>query len=83
MFNHENFSFEIWLLGQNKQTQKHYWELLQQSDWKAYPISTNPHEAIIQHCIVANPNFEHLEELTQQIEKEALAFIQEIAKIFA
>ncbi|MEX0362518.1 MAG: hypothetical protein AB3N10_16195, partial [Allomuricauda sp.] len=74
VFNHEKMQFEIWLVGQNKQIQKKFWEQFQSSDWNKYPISKNAHSSIIEYVLVKNPNFNHLDTLTGKIEKGVLTF---------
>ena len=41
LFNHEIFSFEIWLAAQNKKVQKKHWEVLKKSNWNTYTISSS------------------------------------------
>lgn len=33
VLNHEKLRFELWLMGQNKDVQKQYWELLKSTKW--------------------------------------------------
>ncbi len=35
VLNHLEMRFEIWLVGNTKQVQKHYWELLKDSRWNS------------------------------------------------
>ncbi|WP_420602707.1 DUF7000 family protein [Flagellimonas sp.] len=83
VFNHEKLRFEIWLVGQNKQIQKNYWEVFQNNNWNKYPLSPTPKESIIEHILVENPNFSDLDTLTQTLEKGTLQFIQDVSGAFA
>jgi len=73
--------FELWLVGQNKQIQKKYWELLNDSDLGNYKISETAQNSIIRHTILTTPEFKNTDLLTQKIEKETLKFIADIEKI--
>lgn len=33
VLNHEKMQFELWLMGQNAEIQKKYWEILKSSEW--------------------------------------------------
>ncbi len=83
VFNHEALRFEIWLVGQNKQIQKKYWEKFQNRDWDKYALSPTPKESIIEHVLVKDPDFGNLDVLTQTLEKGTLKFIQDISEVFA
>lgn len=78
IFNHEKIQFEIWLLGRNKQIQEKYWNLLRQTTNK-YLRSTNAHEAIIQHVLIAEPDFKQLNLLTQRIDDETVKFMADVS----
>lgn len=82
---HEECRFDAWLAGYNKQIQYRYWNLLQRSGWNKYPLVESPEgvDAIIEHVLVENPDFEDLDELTRQIEDRVLAFIGEIDEFLA
>lgn len=81
VFNHEKIRFEIWLLGQNKQIQKKYWEFFNESDWNKYTISVNAKDAIIEHILVEKPDFSQIDLLTEKLESDTLKFIKEITDI--
>jgi hypothetical protein len=80
VFNHCAFRFEVWLAGYNKQIQGEYWKLFKDSAWTGYPVvpTTKGVDAIIEHTLVARPDFSDLDALTVQIERETLVFIREI-----
>ncbi len=80
VFIHNTCSFEVWLAGTNKQVQNKYWQLFKESDWNIYHLvsTTKGNDAIVDHVIVAEPNFNDLETLTQEIERETLKFIHDV-----
>ncbi len=77
---HETGRFEAWLAAVNKQVQTQYWKIIKNSGWQKYHLvpSTQGYDSIIEHILVASPDFSDLESLTAQIEKETLVFIQDI-----
>jgi hypothetical protein len=80
VFIHEAFRFEVWLAGYNKQVQLKYWKLLKESGWDKYHLvsTTKGADSIMEHVLVANPDFSDLDTLTNQIETETLKFIKDI-----
>ncbi len=83
IFNHQLMRFEICLSGQNKAIRKKYWQLFKGSDWHKYHLAESIDDSlsIIDHIIVRHPNFAQPEELTEQIEKEALQFINDLRAV--
>ena len=82
VFDHEACRFEAWLGGYNKQIQKEYWELFKESGWDQYPLvpSIEGRDAIIEHVLVKEPDFDDLDALTDLIEECVMQFIQDIEK---
>lgn len=80
VFIHEAFRFEAWLAGYNKQIQMEYWHVLKDSGWEKYRLvpTTKGADAILEHTLVDAPDFNDLDALTKQIERETLAFIQDV-----
>jgi hypothetical protein len=80
VFNYDQFRFEVWLAGYNKQVQQQYWQLFKESDWNKYPVvpTTKSVDSIVEYTLADQPDFGDLEALTQQIEKGALKFIRDI-----
>lgn len=80
VFLHEQFRFEVWLAGVNKQVQGKYWKLFKENDWEKYPTvsSLEGADSIVESILVEDPNFNDPEALTRQIENGILKFIQEI-----
>lgn len=80
VFIHDTFRFEAWLAGYNKQAQLKYWKLFTESDWNKYHLvsTTKGVDSIIECILVDNPDFSNLDNLTKQIEGEALNFIKDV-----
>ena len=71
VFNYDQFRFEVWLAGYNKQIQQKYWELFKESDLNKYRIlsATKGVDSIVEYTLADNPDFDDLDGLTKQIEK--------------
>ena len=80
VFIHEAFRFEVWLAGFNKPVQTEYWKLFKESAWDKYHLvpTTKGADSILEHILVANPDFSDLDALTKQIEGETLEFISDV-----
>lgn len=80
VFLHEEFRFEVWLSGKNQQVMKHYWKIFEESNWRKYKIVPTGKwaDSILEHVLVAKPDFRDLDVLTNQIEKGTLKFIQDV-----
>ncbi|MFC1861511.1 DUF7000 family protein [Chloroflexota bacterium] len=80
VFNYDQFRFEAWLAGYNKQLQQKYWILFQESNWNKYriPSAIKGVDSIVEYILAENPDFVDLDGLTKQIEKGTLYFINDI-----
>lgn len=80
VFVHEAFRFEAWLAGVNKNIQEKYWKMIRESGWDQYHLvpEVKGNDAILEHVLVADPDFGDLDALTSQIEKEILKFIEDV-----
>lgn len=83
ILDHGGLKFSICLSGQNKSVRKKYWEIFRGSDWNKYHLAESIDESlmIIDQVIVEEPDFSNKRDLTEQIEKESLKFINEIKSI--
>lgn len=72
--------FEAWLFGVNKQVQKQYWQLFQDSGWNQYPLiaTTRGEDAILKHVLTVNPDFDDMDAVTEQIESGVVKFIEDV-----
>ena len=80
VFIHETARFEVWLSGQNKEIQSKYWNLFKDKNWNKYKIvpSIEGYDSIVEHVLIADPDFSDLDKLTEKIEKGTLKFIQDV-----
>jgi hypothetical protein len=80
VFLHETCRFEVWLAAANKQVQTRIWQQIKASGWTKYPLvaSTQGADAVIEHILVAEPDFSDLPALSGQIERGTLRFIQDV-----
>jgi len=85
VFNYDAFRFEVWLGGYNKQVQAEYWQLFKNSGWNKYHLvpSTEGMDSILEHTLVAEPDFSDLETLTRKIEESTLCFIADVEKFLS
>jgi hypothetical protein len=85
VFLHEAFRFEVWLAGYNKQVQSKYWQLIKDNGWDKYHLvlTTQGYDSIIEHVLVAEPDFSDLDTLTKQIESGTVAFIKDVETFLA
>ena len=80
VFIHETCQFEVWLFAVNKQVQNQYWKIIKDSGWNQYSLvaSTRGEDAIIKHVLTANPDFDDLDAVTEQIESGTVKYIEDI-----
>ncbi len=80
VFVHKDFKFEVWLFGYNKRIQSKYWKLFKDSGWSKYriPPTTKGFDSILEGVLVENTNFSDFDDLTKQIERGTLSFIEDI-----
>lgn len=85
VFNYDAFRFEIWLGGYNKQIQAEHWKLFKDSGWNKYPLvpTTEGMDSILEHTLVADPDFSDPDALTKIIEENTLCFIADVEKFFS
>lgn len=77
VLNHKKVRFELWLMGQNLEIQKNYWNLLKTSKWNKEQIAM-PKYSVLEVILVENPDFSELDILTSKIEQEAIILVHEI-----
>ncbi len=67
VLNHQQGAFELWLLGQTKDVQIRYWEMLKDLDW----VNENamPKYSIAEILLLANPDFDNMERLSEAVRK--------------
>jgi hypothetical protein len=80
VFIHDAFRFEAWLSGYNRNVQKQYWQLFEDSNWNKYRVVPQDKgvDSILEHTLIDNPDFVDTDKLTEKIEKGTLNFINDI-----
>mgnify|MGYP001806460675 CR=1 FL=1 len=83
VYNLKALRFEVWLAGQNKQIQKHYWEIFKDSDWNTYhiPQSITDSFSIVDSVLIKDPDFNKSEQMIEEIESKSLEFIKEVEEV--
>lgn len=76
VLNHAEANFEIWLLGQTKDVQEKFWELLKNSKWVKAPDM--PQYSVCEVTLISKPNFGDLDKLTSELKKQYLAVSKDI-----
>ena len=77
VLNHEKMQFELWLVGQNSEVQKKYWNILKDTEWNKYQTFM-PKYSVLETILIENPDFNNLSLLTKKIEKEIIPITDEI-----
>lgn len=77
VFNHNHVRFEAWLLGQTKDIQEKYWELLKNTKW--IHGSEMPQYSIFEVILVDNPDFNDLDTLTENIKNKLVSVAEDIS----
>ncbi len=80
VFLHKEFRFEGWLSGVNRQVQAQTWKQLKEINLAQYTLVADPvkADAVIEHVLLADPDFSSVEALTERIEKETTRFIRDM-----
>ena len=71
VLNHNEMRFELWLLGQNKEIQNRYWDILKGSEWNE-GLTKKPQYAELEIVLVDDPDFENIDKLTVDIINRAI-----------
>lgn len=77
VLNHQQMRFELWLMGQNAETQSRYWELLKATKWNKNR-TTMPRYSVLEATLVENPNFNDLDSLSATIVSVCMGVAKEI-----
>jgi hypothetical protein len=77
VLNHRDVRFELWLMGQNAETQAEYWELLKGTKWNSDRV-TMPQYSVLEAIIVSDPDFDDLDNLTTEIERNTIRLVTEV-----
>ena len=85
VFNYETFKFEAWLSGTNREVQRKYWELIRDSQWTEYRVVTPAKgvDSIIECDLSKSFDFGDLDKITESIEANTVAFIDNIERFLS
>lgn len=85
VFLHEACRFEVWLSGYNRQIQAEHWEAIKVSGWDKYRLVQDPKgsDAILEHVLTSEPDFNDLPALTSLLENKTIRFIGDIEEFFS
>lgn len=79
VLNHFDMQFEIWLMGQNANVQKEYWEILKDSKWNI-DRKEMPRYSVLEVVLENRIDFNEKERMTETIITSALSLAKEIQK---
>lgn len=77
VLNHEKLRIELWLMGQNAQVQKEYWQMLKGTQWNQ-GVETMPQYSALEVALEDRLDFEKKQEMIEQILAYALKTASEI-----
>lgn len=80
-FEHDKMRFIAYFVGQNKQVQKTYWDLLKNSDVDKYKLSENPDIYILEESLSEKEDLKDLDALAEKIEQKVMEFVNEAVKL--
>lgn len=79
VLNHQKMRFELWLMGQNAEVQKEYWDLLKSTEWNK-GRDAMPRYSVLEAVLVEAPDFDDLDALFVSIEKATTRVAEEVMK---
>ena len=77
VLNHKRIRFELWLMGQNAEVQKEYWNLLKSSRWNKTK-QTMPKYSVLEVILIEEPDFNNLDKLTIELGEKVYFLSKEI-----
>jgi len=77
VLNHGEMRFELWLMGQNKEIQDKYWNILKTSPWNQ-GRTEKPQYAELEIVLTDNPDFEKIDEVTANILSKAAVEVDKV-----
>jgi hypothetical protein len=83
VFSYSTFRFEVWLSAVNKKVQKQYWKQIKELEHEPYHIvpTIQGYDSILECILVDQPDFVDLDQLTLEIERGTIKFIDDIDRI--
>ncbi|SHN50166.1 DUF7000 family protein [Desulfovibrio litoralis] len=77
VLNHQKMRFELWLMGQNAQIQKKYWNLLKDTKWNK-GVLTMPQYSILECVLCEKPDFNNSVQINIEIKKKLILISEEL-----
>ncbi len=79
VLNHNQMRFELWLMGQNTEIQKEYWNELKISKWNIAKTEM-PKYSVLEAVLIETPDFNKIDELTGSIIEKAGILTKEVVE---
>lgn len=85
VFNYDDFRFEAWLAGRNRQAQRQCWRLMKRGHWPGYRLRSPAKgvDSILECDLATEFDLSSPEDLTASIEAATVAFMAEIETFLA
>lgn len=80
VLNHRHMRFELWLMGQNAEVQKQYWNILKSTKWNE-GRSKMPQYSVLEAVLVEAPDFNNFDILSAQVQKTTASVLKEIMEL--
>lgn len=77
VLNHQELRFELWLMGQNSEIKRQYWDIFKTTKWIKNPKKQHKYAAL-DIVLVETPDFNNLDLLTKKLEKETIRYAEEV-----
>ena len=77
VLNHRKIQIELWLMGQNANVQKKYWEILKKSKWNS-DRNKMPRYSVLEVVLENQIDFNNKKRMTENIITQPLSLSQEI-----
>jgi hypothetical protein len=80
VFVHDTCRFDAWLASRNASYRKKYWQFFKDRGYDKHRMvpSSNAVDPILEHTLVADPDFGDQYALTEQIERGVMKFIEDV-----
>jgi hypothetical protein len=85
VFVHDTCRFDVWLASRNGEFRKKYWQQFKASGYDQYHVvpSAKAVDPILEHTLVAEPDFGDPDALSVQIERGTLRFIRDVDRFLS
>ncbi|MDP3180080.1 MAG: hypothetical protein Q8M76_19365 [Spirochaetaceae bacterium] len=83
VFLYEEYRFDVWLSGSNRQVQEKFWRKITEANWNKYYVvpAIKGSDSIVEYTIERDPDFTDLDGLTRRIEKGVSTFVEGIGEL--